>query len=225
MQRAWVQPNPWSLWKSSESRDRDQPLENIVNCPRTITALRTPPRPPATRSTRGLSVPSHRSIEPCQQDRTRCHRQSTWAQDPCQAVASSTADGKSCSSRSSSNRQRRTSSSQRQAARWASRPACFSARWSCARHSMREASSPPRATLPQTCPPSGPRGPRAPFVSSQWSCSHSSRVCWRMPKARSSVGSHNCMLRDTISARASLMTSCSSNCVLSRASSMLTATQ
>mmetsp|Transcript_43286 Transcript_43286/g.137664 ORF Transcript_43286/g.137664 Transcript_43286/m.137664 type:complete len:226 (-) Transcript_43286:613-1290(-) len=225
MQKTCVGPKPWFSRKSTESSERDQLLENIVSWPRTIMALRIPQRPPRMRSTRGLSVPSQSSMAPCQQDLATCQRQIIRARDPCQDAASSTAEGNICSSRSSRSRQRRTSSSQRQAARRASRPACFSARWSCARHSKRAASSPPRGTLPQAWPLSGPRAPRAPFVSSQWSCSHSSRVCCRMLKARSSVGSHICELREMISVRASLMTSCSSNCVLSRASSMVTATQ
>mmetsp|Transcript_86069 Transcript_86069/g.221620 ORF Transcript_86069/g.221620 Transcript_86069/m.221620 type:complete len:213 (+) Transcript_86069:503-1141(+) len=212
MQRSWVAPKPWPFLKSSESRDSDQLLENIVSCPSTITTLRTPQRPPAMRKTRGLRVPIHRSTAPWQRVLVHGQRQSTCSQEPCQDDATSTADGYRRSSRSSRIRQRLTRSSQRQAARRASRPACLRARWSSPRLSMRvasrvfPASSPPRGMLPQPWPPAS-LGPRAPLVSSQWSCSHSSSVACRVLKARSRSGSHICMLRDEISVRASLITS------------------
>mmetsp|Transcript_16265 Transcript_16265/g.47541 ORF Transcript_16265/g.47541 Transcript_16265/m.47541 type:complete len:226 (+) Transcript_16265:654-1331(+) len=225
MQKTCVSPKPWSLWNKSDSSDRDQLLENMVNCPSTMTALKIPQSPPRTRSTRGLSAPSQSSTAPCQQERATCQRQSMPKQGPCHDAASSKAEGNICSSRSSSSRQRRTSSSQRQAARRASSPAFFRAVWSWARHSRRVASSPPRGTLPQPWLVSGGRVPRAPFVNSQCSCSHSSRVSCRTLKACSSLGSQICTLREAISVRASAMTSWSSNCVLSRASSRLTAAQ
>mmetsp|Transcript_100730 Transcript_100730/g.285509 ORF Transcript_100730/g.285509 Transcript_100730/m.285509 type:complete len:208 (+) Transcript_100730:790-1413(+) len=183
---------------------------------------------PARRKKLDLSLASHRTVAVRQQVRTEWQRQNIRANVPCHEVATSTSDGNFCSSRFSSIRHVPTSPSQRHAARRASRPACFNARCNCARDSMRVASSPPgppRGTLPHPCPAPCSRGPRAPFVSSQWSCSHSSSVACNVLNAASIAGSQFCMFRERISVRASLIMSWSSYCVLSLAFSMVAATE
>mmetsp|Transcript_65745 Transcript_65745/g.189565 ORF Transcript_65745/g.189565 Transcript_65745/m.189565 type:complete len:256 (-) Transcript_65745:481-1248(-) len=194
---------------------------------RTIAPLSKAHMKEATRNTHRRKWRSHIVTTLCQNDLAGCHWQMPRAQEPSHDAASSAADGYICSSRSCNARHCRTSSSHRQAARRASNADCFRERCNSTRLGKRDASSPPRGTLPQLLwiPPSARFAFRAPWVSSQCNCSDSSSVSWRTSKARSIAGSQVCTLRVTISMRASLITSCNSNCVLNRASSIATAMQ
>mmetsp|Transcript_146218 Transcript_146218/g.379945 ORF Transcript_146218/g.379945 Transcript_146218/m.379945 type:complete len:250 (-) Transcript_146218:566-1315(-) len=226
MQHACVSQKPWHSLNNKASKDNDQLSENMVICPKTMTPLSTPHNPPAMRRTRGRNTCSQSKMMACQIDRAERELQKTRTQESCQEAASSPAEGYICSCSSSSRRQRWMSPFHLHAARRASKPACFNERCKSPRVSRCGTPPPPRGKPPQPWVPRlAPLDLWAPLVSSQWSCSHSSNVCCRMPKAFSSEASHMCAFLQATSLRASLMYSCNSYCVLNLASSSATALQ